>query len=63
LQPEDIASVIDFLASPVSLGMTGAVVPVDGGLTATYDFYVDQAENESQESARRFSEIAATPAP
>jgi len=63
LQPEDIASVIDFLANPVSLGMTGAVVPVDGGLTATYDFYVDQAENESRESARRFSEIAATPAP
>lgn len=63
LQPEDIASVIDFLASPVSLGMTGAVVPVDGGLTAAYDFYVDQAEKESQESARRFSGIRPTRAP
>ena len=55
LQPEDIAAVIDFLAGPASIGMTGAVVPVDGGLTAAYDFYVDQAEKESQESVRRFS--------
>jgi len=55
LQPEDIAAVIDFLAGPASIGMTGAVVPVDGGLTAAYDFYVDQAEKEAPESVRRFS--------
>ena len=62
LQPEDVASVIDFLASPVSLGMTGAALPVDGGLTAGFDFYVDQADKESDESARRFAELPPLPA-
>ncbi|HXX88697.1 MAG TPA: mycofactocin-coupled SDR family oxidoreductase [Acidimicrobiales bacterium] len=32
LEPEEVASVIVFLAGPGSGGMTGAVVPVDGGL-------------------------------
>jgi SDR family mycofactocin-dependent oxidoreductase len=32
LRPEEIAAVIGFLAGPASSGMTGAVVPVDGGL-------------------------------
>ena len=32
LDPAEIAAVLAFLASPVSSAMTGAVVPVDGGL-------------------------------
>jgi NAD(P)-dependent dehydrogenase (short-subunit alcohol dehydrogenase family) len=33
LEPTEIASVLAFLAGPDSSGMTGAVVPVDGGLS------------------------------
>ena len=32
--PEEIAEVVYFLSQPTSLFMTGALVPVDGGLTA-----------------------------
>jgi SDR family mycofactocin-dependent oxidoreductase len=32
LEPAEIAAVLAFLAGPASSGMTGAVVPVDGGL-------------------------------
>jgi NAD(P)-dependent dehydrogenase (short-subunit alcohol dehydrogenase family) len=32
LEPGEIASVLAFLAGPASSAMTGAVVPVDGGL-------------------------------
>ena len=31
-QPEDIAHLVCFLASPLSRYITGAVIPVDGGL-------------------------------
>jgi NAD(P)-dependent dehydrogenase (short-subunit alcohol dehydrogenase family) len=32
LDPTEVAAVLAFLAGPGSSGMTGAVVPVDGGL-------------------------------
>ena len=32
LDPAEVAAVLAFLAGPDSSGMTGAVVPVDGGL-------------------------------
>ncbi|GMK59879.1 hypothetical protein CspeluHIS016_0900960 [Cutaneotrichosporon spelunceum] len=34
LAPEDVANTIVFLASPLAAGISGAVIPVDGGLTA-----------------------------
>ncbi len=36
--PGDIAPVVAFLAGPGSIGMNGANVVVDGGLTATFDY-------------------------
>lgn len=38
LDPADVARVVHFLLSDAALGMTGASVVVDGGLTATFDF-------------------------
>ena len=38
LRPDDVAEAIWFLLSEHSIGMNGACVMVDGGLTATFDF-------------------------
>ena len=38
LTADEVANVVWFLASDESSGMTGAVVPVDAGLTVSYDF-------------------------
>jgi NAD(P)-dependent dehydrogenase (short-subunit alcohol dehydrogenase family) len=38
LDPEEVASAVEFLAGPSSSGITGAVLTVDAGLTASYDF-------------------------
>jgi NAD(P)-dependent dehydrogenase (short-subunit alcohol dehydrogenase family) len=38
LQPEDVAQLIWFLLSDASIGMNGAAVLIDGGLTATFAF-------------------------
>jgi len=39
LKPEDIASVIVFLLSDGAVGVNGAQLLVDGGLTATFDYH------------------------
>jgi len=38
LNPAEVAAVVSFLASDDSIGMTGSVVTVDAGLTASYDY-------------------------
>lgn len=38
LAPEDVANLVAFLLDGGSLGVNGAAVLVDGGLTATFDF-------------------------
>jgi NAD(P)-dependent dehydrogenase (short-subunit alcohol dehydrogenase family) len=38
LSPDEVAGVICFLLSEGALGMNGAAVTIDGGLTATFDF-------------------------
>ena len=38
LEPEDVAQLIWFLLSESSIGMNGAAVLIDGGLTATFAF-------------------------
>jgi NAD(P)-dependent dehydrogenase (short-subunit alcohol dehydrogenase family) len=35
LEPAEVAATIAWLCSPASSGMTGAVLAVDGGMTAT----------------------------
>jgi 3-oxoacyl-[acyl-carrier protein] reductase len=43
LTPRDIASAIAFVASPVANGITGAAIPVDAGIGATWDNFRDPA--------------------
>jgi NAD(P)-dependent dehydrogenase (short-subunit alcohol dehydrogenase family) len=41
LTPRDIASAMAFLVSPLATGITGAAVPVDAGIGATWDHFAD----------------------
>jgi NAD(P)-dependent dehydrogenase (short-subunit alcohol dehydrogenase family) len=41
LTPRDIAAAIAFVASPLATGITGAAIPVDAGIGATWDNYRD----------------------
>jgi NAD(P)-dependent dehydrogenase (short-subunit alcohol dehydrogenase family) len=43
-QPQDVAEVVAFLASSRSRFMNGAVIPVDGGMTAVAPFAADRRE-------------------
>lgn len=41
LSPRDIAAAIAFVTSPVATGITGAAIPVDAGIGATWDNFRD----------------------
>ena len=43
LTPRDIAAAIAFVTSPVANGITGAAIPVDAGIGATWDNFRDPA--------------------
>jgi NAD(P)-dependent dehydrogenase (short-subunit alcohol dehydrogenase family) len=43
LSPRDIASAIAYVTSPVATGITGAAIPVDAGIGATWDNFRDPA--------------------
>lgn len=43
LTPRDIAAAIAFITSPVANGITGAAIPVDAGIGATWDNFRDPA--------------------
>jgi NAD(P)-dependent dehydrogenase (short-subunit alcohol dehydrogenase family) len=43
LNPRDIASAIAYVTSSVATGITGAAIPVDAGIGATWDNYRDPA--------------------
>ena len=43
LSPRDIAAAIAFVTSPVATGITGAAIPVDAGIGATWDNFVTPA--------------------
>lgn len=47
LTPRDIASAIAFIVSPLATGITGAAIPVDAGIGATWDHFVDPPWHEN----------------
>ena len=51
LSADEVASVVWFLATDDSAGMTGAVVPVDAGLSASFDFRSTEGHGYRDEHA------------
>jgi NAD(P)-dependent dehydrogenase (short-subunit alcohol dehydrogenase family) len=49
LTPRDIAAAIAFVASPLATGITGAAIPVDAGIGATWDNFRDPPWVRTQE--------------
>ncbi|MET8815504.1 SDR family oxidoreductase [Streptomyces sp. NPDC004549] len=48
-RPEDIAAMVIFLVAPASSYVTGAVIPLDGGLTTTMSVALSEPTASSQE--------------
>ena len=51
--PEDVAEVVVFLATPAASYMTGAIVPIDGGLPLAIGLSTARAPSAGRDKARK----------